>query len=205
MNHSAPHPVLAWCLDVWLLASLFRTTANAVDSDLWSISGVLLVLVVPTAYHATWSASARFLSLGERVFGRALVEDRKVWLNPYGTSRALLFGCAAYGLFVQFSVSRPGFAGSVDFPVELLLLGIAAGSLIVLGRGHAWALLGIVGYRAFERTAHMPPLSFDSIENITWFTLGIHGETLFFALVAAAVAHNYSAARGRVMATEVAA
>ena len=50
----------------------------------------------------------------------------------------------------------------------------------------------------------MPPLSFDSIDNIAWFAI-VHGETLFFALVAAAVAHNYSAARGRVMATELAA
>ena len=146
MNHSAPHPVLAWCLDVWLLASIVRAAANVVDSDLWSVSGVLFALVVPTVYHVAWSASARFLSLGERVFGRALVEDRKVWLNPYGTSRTLLFGCAAYGLFVQFSVSpRHEIAGSFELPVELLLLGIAAGSLIVLGRGHAWALLGIVG------------------------------------------------------------
>lgn len=204
--------MLAWGLDVWLISSLVRIAADAVGSEvirpvqvLWSVSGVLLVLVLPTAYHAWWSASVRFSTFGEHVFSRALVEDRKIWLNPYGTSRVLLFGCAAYGLFMQWSVfPRHRIAGGFEVPMELMLLGIAAGSMILLGRGHAWALLGIVGSRALERTAHMPPLSFDSLENILWFTLGIHGETIFFALVCAAVAHNYSAARGRVVTTPIA-
>ena len=210
MKQSAPHPVLAWGLDMWLMLSLVRLGVDAIGPDAarpvrmwWSIFGILLVFVLPIAYHAWWSWSARFSSFGELVFSRIRVEDRKSWLNPYGTSRVLLFGCAAYGVFMQWSVfPRHRIAGSFELPVELLLLGIAAGSMIVLGRGHAWALAGIVGYRALERTAHMPPLSFDSMENVAWFTLGIHGETIFFALVCAAVAHGYSAARGRAVAMQ---
>jgi hypothetical protein len=210
--NNRPHPFAAWSLDVWLVASLFKAVADAfVDAagtgrTIWAAGGVLLVIVVPTLYHALWAPSARVLTFGERVVGRVFVELGKAWSNPYGTSRILLYVCVVYGLSGQFSLRPAASAGTIaSFLMDLLLLVIAALSLILLGRGNPWALLGIVAHRALQRTADMPSIGLDSMNEVGWFVFGIHGETIWYAIVAVAVAHHYALARQRVSAPAMAA
>lgn len=202
MKQGTPHRLLAWALDICLLVAAGRIVSKAFTPDaprMLLLSGILIAFILPTLYHLFWAARTRFLSFGEHVFARVVVEGRKSWINPYGSPRVLLYGAAAYGVFLRFSIFPKQ---SVEIPVELLLLAIAAVSVVAMGRGHAWALMGIVAFRALQRTASMPSLSFDSLGNVLWFTLGVHGETILFAAFCAAVAHGYSAARGRALAAQ---
>ena len=206
MKDAAPHSFAAWCLDVWLISSVMRPVAGSLPADgpaavvIGSACPLVLILVL-ALHHAGWSKTARFLTFGEAVLGRVFIDARKIWRNPYGTSRGLLYGCLAYGLFVRFTVLSDGSGGtSPDLLVSIVLIVIATVSMILLGRGHAWALAGVVAHRALERTASMPPLEIDSIGSLTWFLLGVHGETIFFAVVCAAIVHHY-AVSGRVSTT----
>lgn len=210
MKDGRPNRFTAWCLDVWLISSLMRPATELLPADgpvafAIGFAFPLVLILVLALHHAGWSTTARVLTFGEAALGRVFIDAGKVWRNPYGTSRTLLYGCAAYGLFVRITVLSDGrVANRPDLLGVFVLIVIAAVSMILLGRGHAWALMGIVAYRALERTADMPPLEIDSISALLWFVVGIHGETILFAVVCAAVVHHY-AVSGRVAGTAAAA
>ncbi|HYC87581.1 MAG TPA: hypothetical protein VEO54_00085 [Thermoanaerobaculia bacterium] len=108
---------------------------------------LVAVACAALAYHYRWSAWTSFLSFGERVAGKALENGQKIWRSPYSRSRVLLYltMTAGFWLTTMTSAPRPKTLG-----VETCAIAIAAVSMLLIGRGVAWGLLGMWLYRVLE-------------------------------------------------------
>ena len=164
----------------------------------WSAGVVLVGYALPALYHVFWAGSVRFLSFGERVTGRAIADGTKVWLNPYHRTRTTLYLCMVWALSLRI-VTTPAdpvpWAASVAG--DALFFGLAVVSMILLGRGWSWGLLGLVAYRMWETTSEATPVlsphGFFALSAAHVIT--VYGPTIALAIVCIIVARDYSVRR----------
>ncbi len=136
---SKPHPLIALFADIiffsFVLVSLISTIEMALELDGLRYSLRWLVLFVlflpPIYYHTRLNKLTHWLSPGERLAGRALLDDKKVWTNPYTKNRFFLF------TVIFLSLLFPG----RDFGMGDNLLGsiCSVANLIILSLGAVFA------------------------------------------------------------------
>jgi len=96
---SKPHPLLAAFFDFYFIA-IFLMALIALGTIIFSkpiftiqaagltFLGTVLVVVF---YHIFLNKMVKMLSVGERIAGKILISNKKMWVNPYNKNRWLLF------------------------------------------------------------------------------------------------------------------
>ena len=91
------HFVLAAIFDLYFVEILiyfvtgviFYITGSTSKIIIYLASGLNILLVL--VYHMSQAEKVNILSFGERVTGRVLTGEQKIWENPYGINRWLFF------------------------------------------------------------------------------------------------------------------
>jgi len=158
MKPSSPHPILAFFVDLSLVGSvwsvmndLLPATESRVTAAIEIAAVFLLVLVLPVVYHWQWASRVSILTPGEFTAGVFRRDGYKVWLNPYGGSRRLLYGCVIYALYVNAPAVNLQSAASLL--IAAVLIALVAVCLIGIGRGKPVGLLGLAAYRLWQAYA----------------------------------------------------
>jgi hypothetical protein len=192
MTESAPHPVLAFFVDFWLIANLTAGMKLSAPSSMGMIADValaivaLLFLAVPILYHAIWRRHTSFLTPGELAAGVFRRGNEKIWCNPYGSSRQLLYGCVIWALFVN--VPTVAITSQTDHALHLVLAALVAACLIGIGRGEWMGLIGLAAYRLWETYASSSStLTNRSLPEL----IDAYSGSLIFAFACCIVANEY--------------
>jgi len=98
-NTPKSHPIFAAFCDFYFLATVFMAALGVftllAQKILFTVPvaliAFLLTLMVSILYHSIFYKKTKWLSFGERISGRVLMNSKKEWVNPYGKNRWLLF------------------------------------------------------------------------------------------------------------------
>ncbi len=96
---SKRYPFFSAFADYYLLSILILITTSVASSLLnrllFTAESYLLMLItliiILTIYHAFLWKKTKFLSPGERMIGGTIENKKKVWMNPFGKNRNILF------------------------------------------------------------------------------------------------------------------
>jgi len=146
MNSSRPHPVFAAFLDYYFVSligmGLIALMNSIINDVIFSPMGVVILATVLILciilYHAWFNKKTQFLSYGEIVAGKILVEKKKEWKNPYKKNRLFLFTVVIISLLpigntwntAIFLVPGLAFVITSFIKILVILLGI-----YLVGRG----------------------------------------------------------------------
>lgn len=179
MENSKPHRVAATLADLHIIAEVVGTVTS-----LWID---LIVAACVIVYHYALADRVRFVSPGEMVAGHTREGDVKVWRNPYGMSRWILF-------LTYFLATSDSF--DFHYPIADAVLSVVfVVVLVLIGKGYAWALaipaanIVLQATLAILRQPRSLPLT-------TILTNTQPQNTLIIALICVAVARRYGRAAG---------
>lgn len=94
-----PHPILAAFLDYYffslsimsLLVLIQALTSYVFLNRTFYIAIFIILILADILYHAWLNKKIKYLSYGEIVAGKKIVNNKKTWTNPYKKNRFLLF------------------------------------------------------------------------------------------------------------------
>ncbi|MCK4414660.1 MAG: hypothetical protein KAY32_14090 [Candidatus Eisenbacteria sp.] len=155
MTPGRPQPVLAVIANWYVLAfGLGALLALIVRATHWSPQLALsflitfLLLAAAILYQALFASRLSWISPGERMCGREVLDGGKTWCNPYGTNRWALFIVLFLPLALVGNHWDGVFEGAVyplhRIAIQALLGYLVIASVIVIGSGDprpSWMLL----------------------------------------------------------------
>lgn len=144
-----PHPIMAGVIDFFIYATIL-SACMALYSSLMGehilstgqyafVPYIILVfgiVVFCIAYYLSFGSKIKWLSYGEQIVGRVLIDGTKKWNNPYGVNRIGLFVL----IFIQLIVVGNNFDSDkiIDLPIiigKLINTSLIAYALLQLGKG----------------------------------------------------------------------
>lgn len=172
MKPGRPHGFVAWIFDFYFLSyaggalvALLLALVGRPGTISLALSLVGAILVASLGYHLLAAKRLKFVSPGEGVAGRALLDGKKEWVTYYDRSRWPLFGLALIAVVVSGNAWDGIGEGklytfrSVLFQA-VVLAGLAA-SVVAAAKGRPVGLLGVSAYfllMAFSTWFGMPSL-----------------------------------------------
>lgn len=165
---SKPHPFYAGVCDFYISATIIAgiiallesmSKKSIFGSDMVHLLIQFLILnvsiiVLVIIYHSVISKKVLWLSLGEKIAGKFIYDNKKVWRNPYKVNR--------WGLFLQCIIALIILGNSFDsissgqVYTSAMLTGKFIGffikiyCLVMIGQGKLKALLAFAGFNAFS-------------------------------------------------------
>jgi hypothetical protein len=150
---SDPHPFLGAIIDLYISEAIYRYI-NLVwlficGKEIETILYMPVALIITTMvifYYSIVSNKVKWLSPGEIIVGRLILDGKKIWVNPYGISRGLLFALIIIALvFTRDSISQLGFELSAfGLIVIFIKTAIVYAGLLLVGRGKLIGSLPII-------------------------------------------------------------
>jgi len=112
-DFSKPHPKFAGVIDwyfiliiIMAISAVIAAITNKPSLLLTSTEGVIILYVVTIFgtifYHAKIAKEVSFLSIGERLAGKEIIDNKKQWFNRYQTNRLGIF------LIIMINLSMMG-------------------------------------------------------------------------------------------------
>ena len=143
-----PHPIIAWICDYYLvsifsgaLIALVISIINQTFQYPFIISVVcnLLDLIASIIYHTVISKKVQWLSPGEIITGKRLINGEKVWTNQHGHNRWIEFSFTIMTLMVlgnEWDKLSLGYIFTIgEVLIKTLRISIFSAVLIMLGKG----------------------------------------------------------------------
>lgn len=144
------HPVFAAIIDLYLFEMVFTLVYSFIShfivsaqlETIFLIIGIVIIITI-IAYHSHFSKQILYLSPGEILGGRIVIDDKKLWYNPYGINRFGIYFISILTVLLfrdSHVLTRPlgSFEEMIAFLVRTILVFIG---LILIGKGK---LKGIV-------------------------------------------------------------
>ncbi len=159
MRESKAHGFVAWLFDFYIanfaIGAVAALTLAATDGtgDLRMALVILgLSLLASVVYHVGASARLRWLSPGERIAGRFVATDGKVWRNPYRRTRWPLFAIMLVVTILAGNtwdgIGRGAELSAGKVLLDAIALAILTVGMMAVGRGDAIGMLAPALYAA---------------------------------------------------------
>ena len=97
---SKPHPIIALLIDIYIFSPLFVViisllfrlfSNNSPQITIYQLIIYSVIILVCVIYHRNTNILNNFLSPGELITGKIIIDKQKYWTNPYKLNRFFIF------------------------------------------------------------------------------------------------------------------
>ncbi|WBW96263.1 hypothetical protein [Oceanirhabdus sp. W0125-5] len=178
LKSSKAHPFYAGVCDFYIIATVIAGIialiesiqnktilgSNVIIKPLLYLILIVVCIGLVTIYHSVISKKVLWLSLGEKIAGKFIVDNKKEWRNPYNINRwGLFFHCIITLIILgnSFDAASSGYLYTIPSLIgKFLGLFIKIYCLVMIGQGKLKALLVFVGFNTLNIVIaillHMP-------------------------------------------------
>lgn len=160
---SKSHSFYAGVCDFYISATLFAGVIAIIESIInrtflatevvnrlvFFLISTALIITLVIIYHSIISKKVLWLSYGEKIAGKFIINNKKEWVNPYNVNRWGLF-CHCIITLIILGNSFNAISSVYQYPIPALIgkfirLFIQFYSLVMIGQGKLKALLVFMG------------------------------------------------------------